>query len=327
MSKQSLGALLSGFLFAGISSLAVALPIADAGSDRFTYAGSGILLNGGGYSPEGKTLTDVLWNVDTAPSNSVFNLETPNYPFSYFVGYTPGIYNLSFSVFDGDFWSVPDSMSIQVVTNSAPVALASANPLAGVTPLTVNFDASASYDPEGRPLSYYWSLGDGSDGSYEQSFTHTYTFPGIFSVSLEVTDELGATAFTVLHLDVARFNLAPMLTSVALPSSGINPLSVQFLANAVDPDNDPLTYLWDFGDPNRTDDFSTLPDPTYVYSAPGTYFPSLVVNDGRLSSQKILSVFVDGHTVPEPGTWGLLANGAGILALFRRRRINTSRTC
>jgi outer membrane protein OmpA-like peptidoglycan-associated protein len=46
-----------------------------------------------------------------------------------------------------------------------------------------------------------------------------------------------------------------------------------------DPDGDPLTYRWDFGD-GTTADF-TFPRATHRYQAPGNYLVSVTVNDGK----------------------------------------------
>src|SRR4029453_252698 len=45
-------------------------------------------------------------------------------------------------------------------SNQAPVAVASASPTSGPTPLTVNFSSDGSLDPEGQPLPYAWTFGD-----------------------------------------------------------------------------------------------------------------------------------------------------------------------
>jgi uncharacterized repeat protein (TIGR01451 family) len=75
-------------------------------------------------------------------------------------------------------------------TNQPPVAVASATPNSGASPLFVQFDASGSIDPDGDPLVYLWDL-DG-DGTFTDSTainpTFTYNTPGKHTATLIVTD-------------------------------------------------------------------------------------------------------------------------------------------
>ena len=65
----------------------------------------------------------------------------------------------------------------------------------GATETTVGsptvFDASSSYDPDGDPVSYSWSFGNGSS-STAQMVTHVFTNSGQFGILLTVTDTEGA---------------------------------------------------------------------------------------------------------------------------------------
>ena len=78
--------------------------------------------------------------------------------------------------------------------NVPPVALFTVDQVSGPSPLTVNFDATASYDPDGTVVSYGWDFGDGTTGTgittshtFTSSTNHTYT------VILTVTDNGGKT--------------------------------------------------------------------------------------------------------------------------------------
>ena len=73
-------------------------------------------------------------------------------------------------------------------------------------------------------------------------------------------------------------NRQPIVNIGATPTSGVAPLSVSFSsAGTSDPDGNPITYLWNFGD-NST---STVANPSKVYSANGVYTASLRVRDNQ----------------------------------------------
>nr|MDO8134181.1 PKD domain-containing protein [Candidatus Njordarchaeum guaymaensis] len=65
----------------------------------------------------------------------------------------------------------------------------------GIPPLTLNFDAKASYDLDGGALSYLWHFGDGSADEAEPlpKVTHTYA-AGTYLTTLTVIDDEGYTA-------------------------------------------------------------------------------------------------------------------------------------
>jgi hypothetical protein len=81
--------------------------------------------------------------------------------------------------------------------NEPPVANCIADPKSGVTPLTVQFGAPDSTDPDGSVVLYEWDF-DG-DGTYDWnsgtsgSTTHAYETSGVHNAILRVTDDEGAT--------------------------------------------------------------------------------------------------------------------------------------
>lgn len=75
-------------------------------------------------------------------------------------------------------------------TNQPPVAVLAASALAGMAPLTVDFSARNSFDPDGQVARCDWSFGDGraAQGSVA---SHTF-YEGTYPVRLTVTDDAGA---------------------------------------------------------------------------------------------------------------------------------------
>ena len=77
-------------------------------------------------------------------------------------------------------------------------------------------------------------------------------------------------------------NQAPIISQAdADVTQGGNPLTVSFSAVASDPNNDPLTYTWLFGDSNQ----ATGADANHVYNQAGSYEATLVVSDGTSTSR------------------------------------------
>jgi glucose/arabinose dehydrogenase/PKD repeat protein len=94
--------------------------------------------------------------------------------------------------------------------NQPPTARISANPTIGNAPLAVAFDGSGSTDPEGGPLRYSWDLnGDGTFGDATgPTASYTYTSDGIYTASLRVTDNQGASGTASVKITVG--NTAPV---------------------------------------------------------------------------------------------------------------------
>ncbi|MFH0907028.1 MAG: S8 family serine peptidase [bacterium] len=65
----------------------------------------------------------------------------------------------------------------------------------------VNFDGSASFDPDGTIVSYDWDFGDGTSAN-AVTVSHSYAAVGIYTVTLVVTDNNGLTAQDIVLVNV-----------------------------------------------------------------------------------------------------------------------------
>ena len=92
--------------------------------------------------------------------------------------------------------------------NRQPVAEAKASIRSGLAPLTVQFKASGSYDPDKDPLSYLWDFGDRTASSLP-NVSHTYTKNGTYFALLSVRDSKGSLA-QARSLKISVGNLAPV---------------------------------------------------------------------------------------------------------------------
>jgi PKD repeat protein len=107
--------------------------------------------------------------------------------------------------------------------NNPPTAVATANPISGPAPLTVQFNGSGSSDPDGDPLTYSWDLnGDGTYGdSTAISPSFTYSTAGTYTVTLKVTDSHGASTVSApITITVGSGNTPPAPV-IDTPSSSL----------------------------------------------------------------------------------------------------------
>ncbi len=77
---------------------------------------------------------------------------------------------------------------IAVTANRSPIAQASATPAQGAPPLAVQFSSAGSSDPDGNPITYSWSFGDGTANSTAANPQHTYAAEGLYTATLTVSD-------------------------------------------------------------------------------------------------------------------------------------------
>jgi PKD repeat protein len=108
------------------------------------------------------------------------------------------------------------------VTDRPPVAKASASPQLLFAGGTVSFNGSASKDPDGAVASCFWDFGDGANATGPLA-AHLFPNAGNFTVTLTVTDDLGATGSSAVNVTVLKKLLplsapAPSGSPVIIPA-------------------------------------------------------------------------------------------------------------
>jgi RHS repeat-associated protein len=88
-----------------------------------------------------------------------------------------------------------------ISVNAPPLASFSTSAVSGEAPLTVNYDATGSTDPDGSISAFSWDFGDGVTGS-GQTVSHTFLSAGTYSVTLTVTDNSSATGTATTNIAV-----------------------------------------------------------------------------------------------------------------------------
>ena len=121
--------------------------------------------------------------------------------------------DLSFEESSGSF----NSGTLRKVTfqgggNRAPIVAASASPSSGQPPLTVQFSSAGTSDPDGDPLTYSWTFGDGGT-STEANPVHTYQTSGRYAAMLTVSDGV-ASPFTNVTVVVGNPPHATILSPI-----------------------------------------------------------------------------------------------------------------
>jgi gliding motility-associated-like protein len=162
----------------------------------------------------------------------------------------------------------------------APTANFGANNLSACTPLIVQFTDSST----GTPTAWYWNLGNGTSSTLQNPST-TYTTPGVYTVSLTVTNPSGQHTFTRNNYITAV--AAPSVNFVANDSSASCGTKVVTFTNLTNLNTSvgSATYYWDFGDGTFS---NAVNPPAHTYSAAGSYTVSLVVTNGTGCTQSKL---------------------------------------
>ena len=197
----------------------------------------------------------------------------------------PGTFSVSFTCTDG-FGQAdpsPDTRTATVV-NLPPDGVIN-TPSGNVTITqgeSVDFTGTGT-DPDGHlPLSFLWNFdGGAANSTQEDPGSVTFNTPGVFNVTLTVTDSLGAADPTPPGRSVTVAANTPPDGTIDTPTGNVTITlgdSLEFTGTGTDPDGHlPLRFLWNFGGgaPN-----STQEDPGLVkFDIGGTFTVAFTVTD------------------------------------------------
>lgn len=123
--------------------------------------------------------------------------------------------------------------------NRTPIAIVTADPAAGVLPLTVDFSSQESYDPDpDNILSYEWDFdGDGTFDATGATVSHTYTVRGTFNALLKVMDNEGLSSFATVVINAGNSIPDVMIESPVNGGFFIWGEEVPFKINVSDPED------------------------------------------------------------------------------------------
>ena len=192
--------------------------------------------------------------------------------------------------------------------NRPPVAAASATPTSGQAPLPVSFSSAGSSDPEGAPLSYSWTFGDGGT-STQANPTHTYLAPGQYVARLTVSDGSSTAVSSDLTIRVGT----PPSPTILTPATGALFRAgdvITYSGSATDAEDGPLpasafswtvlfhhdSHIHPAGGPFTNTTSGTLPIPTTGHDFQGStnYEIVLTVTDSTgLTASRSVTVIPD----------------------------------
>ena len=170
------------------------------------------------------------------------------------------------------------SIKEQTIVVRGPYGTFTYGGLNGCSPLTVNFRATTR-----DRISFIWDFNDGSTiATTDSIISHSYDIPGEYLPKMILRDAAGCLV-PITGTDTIRvFGVTPAFSFNAQPLCDEG--TIQFTNNSSG--NDPITtYQWSFGDGNT----STSANPSHHYSAPGTYYPQLIVSTQTGCRDSLLS--------------------------------------
>lgn len=147
-----------------------------------------------------------------------------------------------------------------------PKAAFTANFTKGCSPLIVQFtDAST-----GNPTQWKWDLGNGTQ-STQQNPSSIYFNPGTYTIKLIAVNSSGLDS--VIKTNYITVYENPNIAFTATPTSGCNPLNVQFTDASTAGSGTIAKETWDFGDGQI---FSGT-NPSHIYTVSDTFSVTLSV--------------------------------------------------
>ncbi len=215
------------------------------------------------------------------PSSS--NLKNPTVVYS-----NPGVFSVTLNA------SNQSGASAKTLTNYIQVNQSVQTPVADFTANSTTIAAGSSVtfsdQSTNTPTAWSWSFSGGTPSTSNlKNPTVIYSNPGVFSVTLNASNQSGAGAKTLTnYIQVNQAIQAPVAQFAASSSTTITAgSSVSFVDQST---NTPTFWSWSF--PGGTPSTSTLKNPTIIYNSPGIYNVSLTVSNQSGSDSKTLQSYI-----------------------------------
>jgi len=203
-----------------------------------------------------------------------------------------GTYQVTLTVTDNQGLEGKTSKKLTIL-NRPPVAIFTESAEDVYPNVTIHFDASQSYDPDGYITEYFWDFGDGTNTT-GLIVDHAYTDRGSYTVTLTLTDDDGATSSASAVKNV--LNHPPVVSYTDNATTALTYNVIFFDAgNSYDPDGYIVSYFWDFGDGTNATGITTQ----HYYVDNGHFNVTLVVtdNEGGVGFYSKIKTILNRHPV------------------------------
>ena len=270
-----------------------AVPVANAGTNQSVVLGA-VTLDGSASSDANGDALTYKWVMLNKPTNSNAALSSTTSAKPTFTADIAGVYVFTLQVNDGKVDSAVATVSVTAsAANVAPVANAGA--AQSVVLGTITLDGSASSDANGDSLTYKWALLNKPTNSNAALSSITAAKPtftadlaGVYVFSLQVNDGKLDSAVVTATVTASAVNVAPVANPGAIQSVVLGPVTLDG-SGSTDANGDTLTYKWvllakPIGSAAVLSSTTTA-KPTFTADLVGVYVASLVVSDGKLSSE------------------------------------------
>jgi PKD repeat protein len=263
-------------------------PYANAGISQTTHEAIPFLFNAS-ESLDNMGIVSYSWTFLDGSLQTLTGV-APTYTFA-----TPGVYSVTLNVTDAAGNWATDTIAI-TVTIEVPTAEAGLDQVVEEDTV-IMLNGSASWDAQSL-ASYIWSFVDGTLQTLNgPNHVYTFTDPGLYTVTLTVSDSYGTEATDTLQITV--LDVTPPEASITSDQTVTEGTTLDLSAeNSID--NGEITqYMWDFGDDNQGTGITT----NHIYTNPGDYTVKLTITDkgGNIdTTQRLVSV------LPNEGGMGLM---------------------
>ncbi len=284
------------------------IPFAIAGLDQNSKTNTKIFLNGSlSYDQNGDSIS-YLWNFESRPSGSTASISSISAVNPWFIPDVSGTYEISLIVNDDISNSQVDYVTITIIDNSIPVAIAGEDIVTIVDKIVYLF-AGDSYDNDLDGLTYRWKLVSKPLGSLTLISDTTILNPtitpdseGDYIISLVVNDGLINSSSDIITI-TANLNLAPIANAGPNQETEIGNVIRLNGLDSYDPDGSYIEYFWSIiSQPSGSDiDIMgvNLSNPSITPVIRGIYTFSLIVFDGSsYSSADEVTITVNNNLTP-----------------------------